>query len=248
MIDASHAHAFSATHTLLAAACGAPMVIAHDRGPDCGVVTHRVPDPGGYEVERKLSLLDPLEIAARSRRLLYPGVRRDAGLGSSGGASASGLHALRVRELRLLVHAGGRKEDHRYPLAHYAILLSRLRARHGDALSLTYLWGPGEDRLAQALRRAVGAGELAPPTNVDEMAALLASADALLCGDTGPMHLAVAVGTPTCALFVRSDPRRWGHAFEPHLVVEPTDLEDIWTRLRPWMEKRRSSCYTHPHG
>ncbi|MCA9524570.1 MAG: glycosyltransferase family 9 protein [Myxococcales bacterium] len=239
VIDASHAHAFSATHMLLAAACDAPMVVAHRRGPDCGIVTHAVPDPGGYEVARKLSLLAPLGIGASSARPLFPGGPR----WPSGRQLDS--NGRRTGAFHLLVHAGGRKRDHRFPLAHYALLLRRLQARFGPELLFEFLWGPGEESLAQELQRELGSGTLAPPTDVEQMAERLAHADGLLCGDTGPMHLAVAVGTPTCALFVRSDARRWGPSFEPHLALSPTPFAERCRMVSLWMEKRFRACYTH---
>ena len=41
------------------------------------------------------------------------------------------------------------------------------------------------------------------------LAALLAEVELLITGDTGPMHLAAAVGTPIVAVFGPSDPRRY---------------------------------------
>jgi len=53
----------------------------------------------------------------------------------------------------------------------------------------------------------------APATGVSELAGLLRCLDLVVTNDTGPMHLSVAVGTPTVCLFASGDPRRWGHPY-----------------------------------
>ena len=80
---------------------------------------------------------------------------------------------------------------------------------------LTY--GPGENLLVRAVR------EHCPesiPVNVNlvTFAALATKAACFIGGDTGPMHIASAMGTPVVALFGPSDPARNG-PFHPHDVV-----------------------------
>jgi len=50
---------------------------------------------------------------------------------------------------------------------------------------------------------------VAPATSVGTGAALIAAAERFLCNDTGVMHVAGAVGTPTLALFGPTDPELW---------------------------------------
>ena len=59
-------------------------------------------------------------------------------------------------------------------------------------------------------RPAVRVADLSGQTTLRELAAVLAACDLVVSGDTGPMHLAVAVGTPVVALFGATDPRRHG--------------------------------------
>lgn len=71
-------------------------------------------------------------------------------------------------------------------------------------------WGPGERERAQALASSNEGFGLGPATN-PASTARLASAAALFVGaDTGPTHLAAALGVPTLALFGSTDPARFG--------------------------------------
>jgi heptosyltransferase-2 len=56
-------------------------------------------------------------------------------------------------------------------------------------------------------------------TDVAELAALLARCDLLVCNDSGPMHLAAAVGTSVVAIFGSSEPARTGPMGEGHRVL-----------------------------
>ena len=69
---------------------------------------------------------------------------------------------------------------------------------------------------------AVPGTRLAPPTDLDGLAALLATAGCTVCNNSGPMHLSVAVGAPTLALFLKMDPERWGYREPPHAVLDLT--------------------------
>lgn len=88
--------------------------------------------------------------------------------------------------------------------------------------------GPDEVDLTAAVSAASGgrALDLGGRTSFAELAALLAAADLVLGPDSGPLNLAVAVGTPTIHLFGPADPVRfgpWGDA-KQHLV-----LQSDWT-------------------
>ncbi len=56
-------------------------------------------------------------------------------------------------------------------------------------------------------------------TNLKQLVALLRQADLLITNDTGPMHIASSVGTPTVALFGPTDPRRTGPYGPGHVVI-----------------------------
>lgn len=109
----------------------------------------------------------------------------------------------------IVVNPGAGWPNKRWPAARFGALASALRSSHGVA-SLV-LWGPGEEQLADAVVEASGgAARRAPATDIVESFALLREARLAVAGDTGPLHVAGAVGTPVVALFGPTYPERNG--------------------------------------
>jgi ADP-heptose:LPS heptosyltransferase len=88
-------------------------------------------------------------------------------------------------------------------------LAAHLDARHG--LKVVVTWGPAEQELAAAVvKNAAGHALPAPPTTIEDLVALAHGAALVVAGDTGPLHLAAAIGTPVAGIFGPTDPRRNG--------------------------------------
>jgi heptosyltransferase-1 len=89
--------------------------------------------------------------------------------------------------------------------------------------------GPGDDQLAAGVVRASGnADPYVHHGSLGELMALLRGATCVVAGDTGPLHLAAALGTPLVALFGPTDPARNG----PYQVGEPHASERKMIVLR----------------
>ena len=87
-------------------------------------------------------------------------------------------------------------------------------------LASVVTWGPGDEMAAAAVvASAAGSAELAPPTGVADLAAVIREASLTVSGDTGPAHLAAAVGTPLVGLFGPTDPVRNGPWSKDDLTV-----------------------------
>jgi heptosyltransferase I len=107
----------------------------------------------------------------------------------------------------IVLSPGGGWRSKCWPAERFGALCRRLR----ESLDLRCVVnaGPGDDDLAAALLRA--SGDAAPFVHrgkLGELMALLQGAACIVGGDTGPLHLAAALGTPTVALFGPTDPAR----------------------------------------
>jgi ADP-heptose:LPS heptosyltransferase len=107
----------------------------------------------------------------------------------------------------------------RWPPERFATLASRIAAAHG--LRAVVTWGPGERALAEEIVRSSGTSAiLALETgSILDLAELLRRARLFVGCDTGPLHLASAVGVPSVALFGPKDPRVYGPYNPLHRVV-----------------------------
>jgi len=98
--------------------------------------------------------------------------------------------------------------------------LAALLSEAGSPVALVI--GPGEEEIAA--RAAAAAGRPVPVLGADldpvELAALLARARAVVANDSGPMHLAGAVGAPVVAIFGPTDPGRTGPSGSPSRVLD----------------------------
>lgn len=96
-----------------------------------------------------------------------------------------------------------------WPPDRFGALCRRIRDSLGLRCVINY--GPGEDDLANAIR--AGSGNADPMFHngeLGELMVLLRDAACIVGGDTGPLHLAIALGTPSVALFGPTDPARNG--------------------------------------
>lgn len=108
-----------------------------------------------------------------------------------------------------LLNPGAAWPNKRWPPERFGALARRMADRAG--LRSAVLWGPGEAALAQAVADASGGAALpAPPTRIADIIALAREAALLVSGDTGPIHLAAAAGTPIVGLYGPTDPARNG--------------------------------------
>ena len=108
-----------------------------------------------------------------------------------------------------VVNPGAAWPNKRWPPERFGALATRIRQQH--QLPSLVAWGPGEEATADAVvATSDGAASLAPPTTVPELFALMRGARVAIAGDTGPLHIATAVGTPVVALFGPTWPARNG--------------------------------------
>lgn len=121
---------------------------------------------------------------------------------------------------RIALHPGAGAEVKLWPAHRWAAVADELMS-DGAALILT---GGAPDRALVADIQRLAARPLAPLLGAswDQLGALYEEVDLVLGVDSGPLHLAAAVGTPTTRLFGPSDPSIYGPAGEPaqHRVLQ----------------------------
>jgi ADP-heptose:LPS heptosyltransferase len=123
-----------------------------------------------------------------------------------------------VREA-VVVHPGAAFPGRRWPPDRFAAVTRHL-AGQGHDVRIT--GGPGEVELARSVASAAGLGDgavLAGRTTPLELAAVVAHARLVVCGDTGVAHLATAYRRPSVVLFGPVSPALWGPPPRPQHVV-----------------------------
>jgi heptosyltransferase-1 len=143
----------------------------------------------GVPVERPFDWLPPRpEAAAQVEALWQPG---------------------RARWLAL--QPGARWENKRWPASHFAETVRRLAARHPD-LRFAVLGGTDDQALGATIAPAAPARclDLTGKTSLPQTIEWLRRCELMITNDTGPMHIAAALGKPIIALFGPTDPRRTG--------------------------------------
>jgi lipopolysaccharide heptosyltransferase I len=121
----------------------------------------------------------------------------------------------------VLLNPGAAWPNKRWPPARLAAVANALHARHG--LTSVVLWGPGEEELAKAVvAESVDAALLSPKTTIADLVALARGAALMVSGDTGPTHIATAVGTPLVGIYGPTRPARNG-PLSPHDITVSRD-------------------------
>jgi len=201
---------------------GIPIRVGYDR--KCGwLLTHRVPhrkqEGEKHEAAYTLELLEPFGIAAREPHPFVPihatAERRVASLLAE--------RAVEPTERLVAIHPSASCVSKRWMPERFAQVADRLISEQHVRICLV----AGEadalyaHQVARAMRRP--ALDFAGRLGVGELAALLHRCRLLVSNDSGPVHVAAAVGTPVVDIFGRNQrglsPLRWGPVGEGHIIL-----------------------------
>jgi lipopolysaccharide heptosyltransferase II len=215
---------------------GIPIRAGLDSGGRGFSLTHSVPvEPMRHEAELYLDVVRALGVSAEGVGLTFlpddAERKRVQELGGEIGLSLPKADSL------VLIHPGGGENPgmvlpaKRWPVERLAVLAERLMERAGARVIL--VGGPEDGALARTIQEQAAAGlsNLVGRLSLGELAALMEHANLYIGHDTGATHLAVAMGTPTIALFGPSDPARYGPYGSERAVA-------LWKRLEC------SPCFT----
>ncbi|HEU4616581.1 MAG TPA: glycosyltransferase family 9 protein [Gammaproteobacteria bacterium] len=200
-----------------------PRRLAHCRENPYQLLTHWVPESEPeacvrHEVRRQLDLVSTVGWRSLDERLRLA-IPPDAHARVGALLAGTGIDAERPW---LAVHPGASAPSRRYPAARFAEAVRSLALEHGWQIVLT--GARSEAPLVEAVRRQadVPAVSLAGRLDLGELAALLARAPLLLSNNTGPVHVASAVGTPVVDLYALTNPQH-----TPWLVPSRVLYEDV---------------------
>jgi lipopolysaccharide heptosyltransferase II len=192
---------------LLCLQAGIPLRLAHCRENPYRVLTEWVresePEQGiRHEVRRQLALAAGIGCRTGNERLSFA-------------VPSSDLAWMRARLLRtgirgprwVLLHPGASAPSRRYPQQHWSRVLRMLVADQGLQVVLT--GDAGEVELVAAIigEAGVGALSLAGELDLGRLGAAIALAPVLVSNNTGPAHVAAALGTPLVDLYALTNPQ-----------------------------------------
>ncbi|MGH7493531.1 MAG: glycosyltransferase family 9 protein [bacterium] len=136
----------------------------------------------------------------------------------------------RAEGLVIGMHVGAGKLTNRWPVARFAELAQHLHEAYSARIML--FWGAHEAELAAGFNEAVRFKPIkVGPGSLRELAAYFTHCAALVCNDTGVMHVGAAVGTPLVAVFGPTDPEEWKPLGKKFVAVrgEEQNVENVTT-------------------
>ena len=181
---------------------------------------HRVVLPAGvtHAVERNLALADAA--LAVGREYEPPRLRVPPAAATRAGELLA-THRLGGDLPLLAVAPAARWAAKTWPVAFFADVIGRVMRDAGRPIGVWLLGAPDERAVGAALAAArPGVVDLIGQTSLAELVALLRRSSVLLTNDSGPMHLAAALGCPTVAMFGPTDPAKVGPYGEGHRVFQ----------------------------
>ncbi len=241
-VDFSAQQAFSLSSAAWTAWSGAPRRVGFERGDAARFLNALVPVPA-ERAHETANLARLARAAAPGAPPLSPQDLRPLWFFAPG-EREEGARTWRgwgLDENSVALFLGARAEK-RLPPEWFLSLAERL-AESGRRVAL--MVGPAEAELLRG--RAIARGVVvAAQTPLRAFAAAIAGARAVLTADTGPMHLAVAVGTPTVELFSHTEPWRFGYAHLPgHMVLDCAgrhpSVEEAWSALAAVLARPRGA-------
>ena len=144
-----------------------------------------------------------LEVAAEAKERVAE-LLKDYGLGGN--------------EKLIALNTGGSWPTKRWPEDKFALLGDRLKEA---GFEVVFTGGAGDKKRVEQIREMMEyeVVSLAGETSLAELAALAAQIDLMVSGDSGPVHVAAAVGTPTLTLFGPSNEKKYRPYGSEHQII-----------------------------
>jgi ADP-heptose:LPS heptosyltransferase len=150
------------------------------------------------------------------------------------GDARARLAALGAAAPRVALHPGGHFPTQRWAPERFAEVISNLTGRAGA--TCVVLAGPGEEDLVERIAAATPDALPVGPLTVRGMMAMIAACDLFIGGNSGPLHVAGALGVPTVSVMGPTDPAR----FTPRGPADRVVRRDL-----PCSPCGRGRCWHH---
>lgn len=213
---------------LLAWRAGIPVRVGFSSSAGAFLFTHKVPFSWLlHDVERNLALLSPL---AENLASAFPGLRGAAGVPYSPGDRVTAG-----------INAGSAWHTKRWPAEKWGRLVRKLAAARGGKVLL--VGGPGEKEWNAEIERLAGPENclnLTGRTTMPELMEAIRPLKVFISNDSGPMHIAVALGVPAVGIFGPTTRELGFFPYGPRNRVVETPLA-----CRPCALHGSAKC---PHG
>jgi len=147
------------------------------------------------------------------------------------------LQSQRLPAAPAVINPGAGWRSKLWPAERFAAVARGLHRREG--LPTVVLWAGSAERAAaeRIVTESLGAAILAPATSLQDLGELARLARVFISSDTGPLHLAAAVGTPCVGLFGPVPAARNGPYGRQHVCIEPP------AALRPaWRDRKTDTA------
>lgn len=142
-------------------------------------------------------------------------------------------HGVAATDTVIGLQAGASSRGRMWPVAHFIALAKMLLTMH-FACRFVITGAPRERARCEAIAQGIGgaAALAAAALPIEALPALVERCAVLVTGDTGTLHVAVALGTPTVALFAVSDPAASGPAYDldKHIVIYRPNAEGVGSK------------------
>jgi lipopolysaccharide heptosyltransferase II len=185
-----------------------PLRLAYSRENPYQLLTDWVPDPEPHalvrhEVQRQLDLVASVGCCTTDTRLSFHPTDRDRHEARLKLAAAG----INLHQPWIVVHPGASAASRRYPVEQYVQAVAAIGAANPHQFVVT--GSHAEAPLARAIADALPgrAHALAGTFGLGELGAVLQGAQLVMCNNTGPAHIAAAVGTPVVDLYALTNPQ-----------------------------------------
>lgn len=230
---------------LLCYLAGIPRVLGYCRENPYQLITDWIPDPEvlmatRHEVERQLALVQTIGCQTDDQRLTL----RVSSIDQSYAREILAAYGLDKSRPWLVLHPGVSEAKRRYPTEGFSRAALELMRDFDYQIVIT--GSSSEQALAETIRQQLNgqAINLAGQLALGQFVGLLAEAPLLIANNTGPVHIAAAIGTPVVVLYAKTNPQHTPWQV-PHRVLYfdvPASLRSRNVLLQQFPEGVRSDA------